>query len=146
MSKTGCFYCDKDEQLTNLMIEISKLPSSILYLNRDQTHKGRCIIAFHSHKRELFELSEVELTAFMKDVSIAAEAIQRAFKADKINYAIYGDLVSHLHFHLVPKYEGGPEWGEAFVNSPISRLLMKDSDNRERIEGILEQLKIVRGI
>ncbi|MEH7436829.1 HIT family protein [Neobacillus drentensis] len=146
MSRTDCFYCKKDEQLTNLMIEICKMPSSILYLNRDQTHKGRCIIAFHSHKRELFELSEIELTSFMKDVSIAAEAIQKVFQADKINYAIYGDLVSHLHFHLVPKYKGKTEWGEAFVNSPESKVLLNNSENKQRIEAILDQLNITRGI
>lgn len=140
MSRTTCFYCEKDEQLTNLMIEICKMPSSILYLNRDQTHKGRCIVAFQSHKRELFELTEAERSSFMKDVSLAAEAIQKAFQIDKMNYAIYGDLVSHLHFHLVPKYKGDPEWGEAFVNTPDSKLLLDNKEYKELIEAISDQL------
>lgn len=121
MEKQECFYCAQDKKMTSLMIKIAQFSTSTLYLNRDQTHRGRCIIAFNKHIKELYHLSENQLCEFMKDVAKAAQLINKTFQPDKINYAIYGDLVSHLHFHLVPKYKGDSEWGEAFINSPASK-------------------------
>ncbi len=128
MEKRECFYCVQDKEMHSLMIEIAQLRTSTLYLNRDQTHRGRCIIAFNKHIEELYHLSEDQRRQFMEDVAEAAQIINTTFKPDKINYAIYGDLVSHLHFHLVPKYKGAPEWGEAFINSPACRRTLTDSE------------------
>lgn len=122
------------------MIEIAKLKVSTLYLNKDQTHRGRCIIALDKHVNELFHLNKLELHQFMDDVSRAAEIIQTTFKSNKINYAIYGDLVSHLHFHLVPKYEGALEWGEAFNNSPRTKHLLEDTEYRVIVSDLQTKL------
>ena len=116
----SCFYCEKDERLSDLMVKVAELETSILYLNKDQTHTGRSIVAFNSHKKELFELSADELRQFSKDVANAAQALQQAFAPHKINYAIYGDHVSHLHVHLVPKYDTDEDWGSAFVHAPLT--------------------------
>lgn len=118
--KQDCFYCTKGDTLAKLMIPICQLSVSTLYLNRDQTYKGRCIVAYDDHYTELFQLTPEKLSQYMNDVSIAAKAIHSTCNADKINYAVFGDLVSHLHFHLVPKYQEGKSWGEAFVNSPAT--------------------------
>ncbi len=123
------------------MIEIEDLQSSTFYLNKDQTHPGRSILAFHTHKEELFELSPDELHRFMEDVAKAAKALQEVFQPQKINYAVYGDLVSHLHFHIVPKYENGTDWGEAFVNAPHQKKQLQEDDYTELIKKIQAQLK-----
>ncbi|KKI90988.1 hypothetical protein WQ54_17450 [Bacillus sp. SA1-12] len=140
MHDLECFYCTKNQDLQNLMIEIAKLKISTLYLNKDQTHKGRCIIALDKHVTELFHLNKIELFYFMDDVSRAAEIIQTTFKPNKINYAIYGDLVSHLHFHLVPKYEGSLEWGEAFNNSPRTKEILEDIEYQAMVRDIKNNL------
>lgn len=137
----ACFYCEKDQRLKDLMLEIEELQISSFYLNKDQTHPGRSILAFHHHKKELFELTESELHRFTEDLSKGAKAIQEAFAPQKINYAIYGDIVSHLHVHLVPKYEHGPNWGEAFVNSPLRPKRLQDAEYMECIEKIKKHLK-----
>lgn len=140
MHDLECFYCTKNQELQNLMIEIAELKVSTLYLNKDQTHRGRCIIALDKHVTELFHLSEAELHQFSDDVSKAAEIIQTTFKPNKINYAIYGDIVSHLHFHLVPKYEGSLEWGEAFKNSPRAKRFLEDTEYREIVSDLQTKL------
>ena len=40
-----------------------------------------------------------------------AEVLHELFHPDKINFGAYGDTMHHLHFHLVPKYRDGFEWG-----------------------------------
>ena len=106
-----CFYCVKDARLTNLMIEVCKLEASTLYLFKEQTYKGRCVVAYNGHKSEIFNLTDEERSKFMGDVSRVAEALNKAFSPDKINYGAYADTMTHLHFHIVPKYKGGPSFG-----------------------------------
>lgn len=61
---SDCFYCENGEKLHSLMIEICELPYSKVYLNRDQKHKGRCIVAFKEHKTEYFQLTEKEIAGY----------------------------------------------------------------------------------
>jgi diadenosine tetraphosphate (Ap4A) HIT family hydrolase len=140
MENKNCFYCDKGTELENLMIEVAKLEVSTLFLNKDQTHKGRCIVAFDRHVKELFQLGSNELSLFIKDVSDVAKIIDGTFHPDKLNYGIYGDIVSHLHVHLVPKYQESPEWGDAFINSPEKKSFLSDKEYKDIIRNIQQRL------
>ena len=135
-----CFYCVKDERLTNLMIEICKLEASTLYLFKEQTYKGRCVVAYNGHKSELFHLNDEERSAYMKDVARVAGALNKAFSPDKINYGAYADKMTHLHFHIVPKYENGPTWGSTFEMSPEKKVLLKEEEYTQLINIIKESL------
>lgn len=138
-NKINCLYCDKDEKLDNLMIKICDLKVSTLFLFKEQSHKGRCVVAYNKHVNELFELEDKELELFMKDVTKAASAIKKAFLADKINYGAYSDTLKHLHFHLVPKYEGGFEWGNTFEMNP-QKVYLSEEDYSEFISKIKDNL------
>ena len=98
----NCFYCQKNEALDELMIKICDLEASTLYLFKEQTYRGRCLVAFNGHKNELFDLTDEERDLFMKDVARAAKAMKNAFDVNKVNYGAYSDKMPHLHFHLVP--------------------------------------------
>jgi len=135
-----CFYCVKDERLTNLMIEICKLEASTLYLFKEQTYKGRCVVAYNGHKSEIFELNDEERALYMKDVARVAGALNKAFSPDKINYGAYADTMTHLHFHIVPKYKNGPSFGGTFEMSPSDKVLLKDEEYNQLISKIKEQL------
>lgn len=136
----NCFYCVKDERLTNLMIEICKLEASTLYLFKEQTYKGRCVVAYNGHKSELFDLTDEERSIYMSDVARVANALSKAFAPDKINYGAYADKMTHLHFHIVPKYENGPNFGGTFEMSPSDSVLLKDEEYNELINKIKEKL------
>lgn len=124
------------------MIKISDLHTSTLYLNKDQTHSGRSILALDSHKEELFELSSSERQFFIEDLSNAAKALQKTFAPQKINYAIYGDVVSHLHVHLVPKYQQGPDWGGAFVHDPAVTKALTEQEYNQLADKIHQHLNL----
>ena len=49
----------------------------------------------------------------MEDINKVACAMHEIFNLDKVNYGAYGDTGHHLHFHLVPKYKDGYEWGRS---------------------------------
>jgi ATP adenylyltransferase len=135
-----CQYCRKDQRLHDLMIEIGPLQASTLYLFREQTHRGRCVVAYRAHVNELFELTDAELALFMQDVARAARAIKAVFNPNKINYGAYSDKLPHLHLHLVPKYEGGAAWGAPFEMMPAQKVWASEADYAERIAAIKRAL------
>lgn len=100
------------------MIEVVKLSVSRLFIFKEQTYRGRCLVAYDGHVDDLNLLSDDERNAFMADVAKATRAMQKVFNPDKINYGAYSDTLSHLHFHLVPKYVGGPDFGGVFRMNP----------------------------
>ena len=136
----NCLYCEKRKKLHDLMIEITPLNCSTLYLYKEQTYTGRCVVALNEHKREMYELNKEELASFSRDIARVAYAIKAAFCPDKINYAAFGDMVTHMHFHLVPKYEDGPKWGEAFEISPKEKILLSEAEYAEMIDKIKKYL------
>ena len=42
----------------------------------------------------------------MEEVSTVAAALHRAFSPAKINYELLGNMVPHMHWHIVPRWEG----------------------------------------
>ena len=137
-----CQYCAKDRRLTEIMIEICPLQVSTLFLFREQTHRGRCVVALNAHQTELFRLDDETLCAFSRDTARAAAAVQRAFEPDKINYAVYGDLVPHLHYHIVPKYRDGACWGKPFELNPSDKTLLGDDGYQAVIQEIARSLSL----
>lgn len=57
----------------------------------------------------------------------------------KINYGAYSDKLSHLHFHLVPKYVDGPDYGGVFQMNP-GKVYLADAEYQEMIEAIKKNL------
>lgn len=135
----NCGYCQKGELLDQFGIEICELSVSTLILFKEQSHLGRCIVAYKDHVSEIVDISDEERNAFFADVNRAAKAIHKAFAPDKVNYGAYGDTGCHLHVHLVPKYKDGYEWGGVFEMNP-GRTLLSDAEYAELIEKIKANL------
>jgi ATP adenylyltransferase len=136
----SCFYCVKDQRLSDLMIEVAPLEVSTLFLFREQTYRGRCLVAFREHARELFDLSPEELPAFARDLARAARAVQAAVAPDKLNYGAFADKQGHLHFHLVPKVTGGKSWGGMFEMMPEPKVLLSAGEYEELAGSIRARL------
>ena len=113
----------RGELLDKFGIFICDLEVSSLILFKEQSKPGRVIVAYKDHVSEIVNISEEERNLFMADVTRAAKALHAAFKPNKVNYGAYGDTGCHLHVHLVPKYEGGDEWGGTFTMDPKKKTL-----------------------
>ena len=131
-----CLYCTNNETQKNLMIQFAELSVSRAFLFKEQTYRGRCLVAYNGHVNDLNELSDDERNKFMADVARVTRAMQKAFNPEKINYGAYSDTLSHLHFHLVPKYVGGPDFGGVFRMNPQETYL---SD--EEYQSLIAQVK-----
>ena len=128
-----CLYCTNNETLNNLMIFITDLSVSRAFLFKEQTYRGRCLVAYNGHVNDLNELSDDERNAFMADVARVTRAMQKAFNPEKINYGAYSDKLSHLHFHLAPKYVDGPDYGGTFQMNP-GKVYLSDEEYQSMID------------
>lgn len=136
---TECLYCQNNDTLHSLMIEIAKLSVSRVFLFKEQTYRGRCLIAYNGHVDDLNLLSDEERNAFMADVARVTRAMQKVFSPAKINYGAYSDTLEHLHFHLVPKYVDGPDFGGVFRMNP-KEVYLSDEEYALMIEKIKKEL------
>ena len=139
MKDSNCGYCMRGELLDKFGIFICDLTVSSLFLFKEQSKPGRCIVAYKDHVSELVDISDEERNAFMADVTRAARALHKAFHPNKVNYGAYGDTGCHLHMHLVPKYEGGDEWGSTFQMNP-DKVYLSAGEYDEMIAKIKENL------
>jgi len=142
MKDEKCAYCtawDDPSLMDAYGIPLAELENSNLILFKEQSHPGRCIVAYKDHVSELVDLTEEERNAFFADVTRAAKAIHAAFHPDKVNYGAYGDTGRHLHFHLVPKYKDGFEWGGVFQMDPKQKTLA-DGEYQDMIARIKAEL------
>ena len=134
-----CLYCQNNETLHDLMIEVKKLSVSRVFIFKEQTYHGRCLVAYNGHVDDLNLLSDEERNAFMADVTKVTRAMQKVFNPDKINYGAYSDTLSHLHFHLIPKYKGGPDFGGVFQMNP-KKTYLTDAEFTEMAEALKKEL------
>ena len=134
-----CLYCTNNQTQKDLMILFAELRVSRAFLFKEQTYRGRCLVAYNGHVNDLNELSDEERNAFMADVAQVTRAMQKAFNPEKINYGAYSDKLSHLHFHLAPKYVDGPDYGGTFQMNP-GKVYLSDAEYQELIDQIKAEL------
>ncbi len=134
-----CLYCQNNETLHGLMIEVKELSVSRVFIFKEQTYHGRCLVAYNGHVDDLNLLSDEERNAFMADVAKVTRAMQKVFNPDKINYGAYSDTLSHLHFHLIPKYKGGPDFGGVFQMNP-KKTYLTEEEYAEMAEALKKEL------
>ena len=91
-----------------------------MVIGDNQHFKGYTLFLYKDHKIELFHLETIKKMKFLEEMSIVAEAVSKAFNAEKMNYELLGNGDTHLHWHLFPRVNGdlgkygnngkGPVW------------------------------------
>ena len=76
-----------------------------------QSRGHTLVVSKKSHARNLLDVEDDVLSHVILDVQRVARAIRSALRPDGIvltqfNGAAAGQTVFHLHFHLIPRYEG----------------------------------------
>lgn len=133
----ACMYCEKeDARRLALMVPVVKLNTAILHLYREQSYPGRCVLVYDRHVQKLTDLTAEEHAAFFRDVQHAAQVLTKLYHPDKINYLVLGDLCPHLHLHLVPKYQGGTDWGSIFQMMPNPAYFLSGEEEAAEVERI----------
>lgn len=97
---------------------VARLASGAVSLQNDGALRGYCILIYKRHVTEIFDLTEAERVQLIHDIDHVARAIRDVCEPTKINYAILGNEVPHLHVHVIPRYPDDGYWGKAIWLRP----------------------------
>ena len=117
-----CLICERIKMIkegTNPYF-VRELKTGYVVIGDHQHFKGYTLFLYKDHKTELFHLEPTQKMKFLEEMSIVAEAVSKAFNAEKMNYELLGNGDTHLHWHLFPRVNGdlgkygnngkGPVW------------------------------------
>lgn len=135
MKDQNCAYCMQGELVAKFAYPVCEMPTGYLYIFKEQSKKGRVILAYKEHVSEMVDISDEERAAYFNDVAKVAAAVHKLYNPDKVNYGMYGDTGHHLHVHIVPKYNGQDEWGGTFEMNP-DKIYLTDVEYEEMAESI----------
>lgn len=84
----------------------------------DAAYPGFCRVIWNDHVREMSDLSQKDRLAINEAVYQVELALVGVMKPFKVNLASLGNMVPHLHWHLIPRYEDdaqfpSPVWAPA---------------------------------
>lgn len=79
----------------------------------DALYPGFTRVIWTAHVVEMTDLSAAEQAELLR-VVLLVEDVQRAeLKPDKVNLAAFGNVVPHLHWHVIPRWQGDPHFPQA---------------------------------
>jgi diadenosine tetraphosphate (Ap4A) HIT family hydrolase len=104
-------------------LKVATLEASTLYLDRNQTYRGHCQLVFDGrHVEGLEQLHAGEHETLMRDLRRSARAIAAVVQPDRMNYCSLGNVVPHVHWHLVPRYRADPRWGKPIYTTDLAQM------------------------
>lgn len=65
---------------------------------------GFCRVVWNAHVREMSDLPPAEQRHLLNVVLAVEQALRRLLRPDKINLASLGNVVPHLHWHVIPRW------------------------------------------
>jgi diadenosine tetraphosphate (Ap4A) HIT family hydrolase len=85
---------------------LAELRESFALLHKHQPLPGWCTLWLKDHHEQLGLLPRQRQARLAEDVADVAAAMHRALPGlRRINYECLGNVVAHVHWHLIPRYD-----------------------------------------
>ena len=123
-------------------LRIAELEQCRVLLNRDQFFPGYTFVFTRDHVTELFHLEREVRQAVMDEVTAVAAALSSLYQPTKMNYELIGNMVPHMHWHLVPRFDSDPLWPRPIWSEPHAEVHLAPAGYAERIEAIRTTLHL----
>jgi diadenosine tetraphosphate (Ap4A) HIT family hydrolase len=119
----GCALCTSIQSPEANPSFIKPLSATHALLGDNQGCRGWCVLIVKDHREHMDDLPLVAQRFIFDDVSRTAAAIRSVFPTSgkdnlppRINYECLGNLVPHIHWHLIPRHADDPDptrpvWG-----------------------------------
>jgi len=121
-------------------LRIISFEHSYLTLNRDQFFLVYCLLFAKEHVTELFDLDTTVRQGMLEEITRTAAVLAVLFQADKINYELLGNMVPHIHWHLIPRLNSDQLWPRPIWAEPHQEQHLSGPDYRLRCEQIRNAL------
>ena len=133
-----CTFCDILENKHENKTYIATLGCGSLFLNLNQHYTGRCLYILNDHCEYFHTLDDDVYVAFNNEVKKIGAVLNDLLKPDLINYALLGNHVQHVHWHIIPRYKNDGNWGHP--PWPTKVLELSDDEYRALSLRIRERL------
>jgi len=107
-------------------------------------YPGFVRVVWNAHAVEMTDLSSRERERLMAAVWTAERVVRERLNPDKVNVASLGNLVAHVHWHVIPRWRDdrhfpAPIWGAPAQGRDESIARRRDAV-RSRVPGLREAL------
>ncbi|MDP1662750.1 MAG: HIT family protein [Phycisphaerales bacterium] len=97
---------------------VADMRRTLVVLGDNQGLPGWCVLILKRHEEHLADLSVDEQMALFREVALVGNAVRAVCQAARVNYECLGNQVSHVHWHVIPRYgaevdpdPASPVWG-----------------------------------
>lgn len=92
-------------------------------LANEPDYPGFLRVILNAHAKEMTDLARGDQQALLQVVLTAESALREVIAPDKVNLASLGNVVPHLHWHVVPRFADDPHfpnpvWGAKQRSTP----------------------------
>ena len=107
----------------------------------DPFQPGFCRVIWRAHVKEMTDLDAALRGELMRVVFAVEAAVRQCFVPDKVNLASFGNVVPHLHWHVIPRWQDDrhfpePIWGKVQRENSPERIQVADA----RLAAIIAEL------
>jgi len=81
----------------------------VVWVN-EPDYPGFLRVILNRHVREMTDLVPAERSRLMMAVCKTEQAVRDVMRPDKINLASLGNVVPHLHWHVIPRFADDPHF------------------------------------
>ena len=123
---TNCTLCKEDLKPEEGELIWQGDECRVILMN-DPDLPGFCRVIWNDHVAEMSDLTYGEREHLMTLVFAVEEAIRHVMHPDKVNLAALGNMVPHIHWHVIPRYKNdaffpGSAWSARIQAVPKSSL------------------------
>lgn len=141
---TNCVLC-KDELKADEGQLIWRGDDCRVVLVNDPDLPGFCRVIWNHHVSEMTDLTYGEREHLMTLVFSVEAAIRRVMHPDKVNLAALGNMVPHIHWHVIPRFRDdvffpGSAWSNSLQATPESVLAERRHQASELPLAIREEI------
>lgn len=123
---------------------VATLSESHVVLADEQLYRGYCILFLRDHCEHLADLSFERQQRLWDDVARVATAVRKTVEPGRLNYACLGNLLTHVHWHVIPRHADDPEpQHPIWVRSLSERRVTLPEEQRR---GLIAQLRRALGV
>lgn len=131
----GCTFDIPRPDVTPNWELVRQLTVSSWYLPFNQMYRGHGVVVFDPrHATSIDQLTTAEWHAYAADLHRVVTAIVAVCKPDHMNVESLGNVMPHLHWHVIPRYKRDGRWGQPIwapdVKTQPERKLADDDRGR----------------
>ena len=107
----------------------------------DADYPGFCRVVWKRHVAEMTDLDAAERRHLMSVVFAAESALRAAARPHKVNLASLGNVVPHLHWHVIPRWRD-----DRHFPNPIWGADVREAGPRPAVEGAVLHAAFLRSL